>query len=260
LTGQRTFVFLGTGTSVGVPVIGCECAVCTSSNPRNNRMRSSAIVHMPAGSILIDTTPEMRLQLLREKIAKVHAVLYTHYHVDHLYGMDDLRIVAKNLGEAVPIHCTEEVEGIIKSVFPYVFRPIPSDMPAHSVPKLELKRIDAKPFTVLGQKIIPIPLIHSRFNVFGFRFDDLAYCTDVSEIPPASWKLLEGVQTLVIDALRFENHPAHLTLNQALDIIEKLKPRRAYLTHMSHDLDYDTLNTELPPGVQMAYDGLRIPF
>ncbi len=260
MAAQRTFTFLGTGTSVGVPVIGCDCAVCQSTNPRNHRYRSSALVSLPQGKILIDTTPELRLQLLREKVAAVNAVLYTHYHVDHLYGMDDLRIAARNLGSAIPLYCSDEVEEIIRSVFPYVFKDLPPGMPPESIPKLAIKRIDAKPFEVLGQKIVPIPLIHSRFNVFGFRFDDLAYCTDVSEIPPESWKLLQGVKILIIDALRFAHHPAHLSLNQALDIIEKLKPRKAYLTHMSHEFDYETLNTELPEGVEMAYDGLKIAF
>jgi phosphoribosyl 1,2-cyclic phosphate phosphodiesterase len=260
MAGQRTFTFLGTGTSVGVPAIGCQCEVCTSGNPKNNRFRSSGLVTLPNGRILIDTTPEMRLQLLREKIDTVNAVLYTHYHVDHLYGMDDLRMVAKNLGAAVPLYCTDEVEGIIRSVFPYVFKEPPANMPADSITKLYVHRIDNRPFEILDQRIIPIPLIHSRFNVFGYRFDDLAYCTDVSEIPPESWKLLQGVRVLIIDALRFSNHPAHFSLNQALEVIEKLKPKRAYLTHMSHEFDYETLNPELPPGVEMAYECLKIPF
>jgi phosphoribosyl 1,2-cyclic phosphate phosphodiesterase len=260
LSATRTLTFLGTGTSVGVPVIGCDCDVCQSPNPRNRRYRSSVLVDLGKEKILIDTTPELRLQLLREKVKVINAVLYTHYHVDHLYGMDDLRMVARHLGGPVPLYCTDDVEAVIRTVFPYVFVEPPPNMPPESVTKLKVHLIDQNPFELFGQKIVPIPLRHSRFNVFGFRFDTLAYCTDVSEIPPESFDRLRGVETLIIDALRFEPHPAHFSLDQALDVIEELKPKRAYLTHMSHELDYDKHNQELPPNVEMAYDGLKIVF
>jgi len=259
MSGSRLLTFLGTGTSVGVPMIGCECPICTSNNPRNQRYRSSVLIGTPAGNILIDTGPEMRLQLVRAKVRAIHAVLYTHYHVDHLYGLDDLRQVAKYLDGPVPIYCTEEVEAVIRQVFSYAFV-TGKDIPIGYVPKLEFRRIDASPFTVLDQRVTPIPLIHSWFKVFGFRFGDLAYCTDVSEIPATSWPLLDGVRYLILDCLRFKPHPAHLGLEQSLDIIKRLGPERAFLTHMSHEFDYETLNPQLPAGVEMAYDGLSIQF
>jgi len=255
---DRTFIFLGTGTSVGVPMIGCDCPVCRSDNPKNHRYRSSALVQTPAGNILIDTGPELRLQLVRERVGVVHAVLYTHFHVDHLYGLDDLRVVAKFLHGPVPLYCTEEVERVIRQTFSYAF--VDEAAPIGFVPKLYFHRIGPEPFAVLDQEVAPIPLLHSSFNVFGFRFGDLAYCTDVSEIPDASWPLLNGVRILIIDALRYKSHPAHFGLNDALDVIERVNPDRAYLTHMSHEFDYETLSASLPGGVEMAYDGLRFRF
>lgn len=259
MVGPRTFTFLGTGTSVGVPMIGCECPVCQSKHPRNSRYRSSVLIGTPDGNILIDTGPELRLQLIREKVKAVHAVLYTHYHVDHLYGLDDLRLVARNINGPVPIYCTDEVEEVIRRAFSYAFQS-EREMPMGAVPKLEFRRIDTMPFAVLNQHVVPIPLVHAWFNVFGFRIGDVAYCTDVSEIPQTSWALLEGVRVLIIDALRYKPHPAHLSLNQALEIIEQIGPDKAYLTHMSHEFDYEELNPKLPAGVEMAYDGLSFIF
>jgi phosphoribosyl 1,2-cyclic phosphate phosphodiesterase len=258
MAGSRTFTFLGTGTSVGVPMVGCDCSVCRSTHPRNSRYRSSVMISSDAGNILIDTGPELRLQLIREQVKMVHAVLYTHYHVDHLYGLDDLRLVSRYLGAPVPIYCTDEVEEVIRRTFSYAFAD--EDAPMGMVPKLEFRRITTDPFLVLDQPITPIPLIHSRFNVFGFRFGDLAYCTDVNQIPEESYERLDGVKILIVDALRYKSHPAHFSLNEALEVIERLQPEQAYLTHMSHEFDYESLNQNLPGGVQMAYDGLRFRF
>jgi phosphoribosyl 1,2-cyclic phosphate phosphodiesterase len=255
---MRTFTFLGTGTSVGVPMIGCDCAVCRSTNPRNHRYRCSVLIRTSDGNILIDTPPELRLQLLRENVSVVHAVLYTHYHADHLHGLDDLRPVAKYLGGPVPLYCTGEVEGKIRATFAYAFASAESS--GGYLPRLTFERITREPFEVIGQKITPIPLEHAWFNVFGFRIGDVAYCTDVSEIPRDSWPLLEGLDVLVIDALRHKPHEAHFGVGQALDAIDKLQPKRAYLTHTSHELDYDVVNATLPPGVEMAYDGLTFAF
>ena len=261
MAGPRTLTFLGTGTSVGVPVVGCDCAVCTSTDPRNHRFRASVLVGTPEGNLLIDTSPELRLQLLRERVRVVHAVLYTHYHVDHLFGLDDLRVIPKQLGRPVPVYCSDEVETVMRRAFPYVFHDHPPDMPLGAVPKLDVRRLTGAPFEVLGQRVTPVPLNHGSFKVFGFRFGDgLAYCTDVSEVPPASWPLLEGVRVLVIDALRFKPHPAHLSLGQALEVIERVRPETAYLTHMSHEFDYEAVSATLPPGVRMAHDGLKIEF
>lgn len=260
MSNDRTFIFLGTGTSVGVPMIGCDCSVCRSTNPRNQRYRCSVLIRLPQGNILIDTTPELRLQLLREHIGVVHAVFYTHYHADHLYGLDDLRPVPRLLGGPVPLYCNGETEGKIRSAFPYAFGPEAEGLSAGMIPKLTFKRITGEPFTVLGETVVPVPLQHAHFDVLGFRIADVAYCTDVSKIPPDSMARLQGLRVLILDALRYKPHPAHFGLNEALEVIEKLKPERAYLTHMCHDLDHDIVSRELPPNVELAYDGLRFEF
>ena len=256
----RTFTFLGTGTSVGVPMIGCECAVCRSPNPRNQRYRCSVLIRVPHGNILIDTAPELRLQLLRERVGVVHAVLFTHYHADHLFGLDDLRPVARNLGHSVPLFCAGDVEGKIRTAFSYAFGPQAEEMSAGYIPKLRFERIGIEPFRVLGEEITPIPLIHAQFNVLGFRIGDVAYCTDVNEIPRVYWPRLERLQVLVLDALRFKPHPAHFSLDQALDVIARFRPEQAYLTHMSHEIEHEEVNRRLPPNVQLAYDGLSFEF
>lgn len=257
----RTLTFLGTGTSVGVPMIGCDCAVCRSPNPRNHRYRCSVLIGTQRGNILIDTTPELRLQLLRANVKLVHSVVYTHYHADHLFGLDDLRLFPVALKASLPIYCTDEVEEVIRQAFGYAFHPIGEQLPAGLLPRIEFRRIDETPFEVLGERFIPIPLIHSRFNVLGFRIGDVAYCTDVSEIPERSWPLLQGLDVFIIDALRpGKPNPAHLSLEQALEVIERVKPKQAYLTHMSHSMDYDVLVQTLPPNVAPAYDGLSFRF
>jgi phosphoribosyl 1,2-cyclic phosphate phosphodiesterase len=217
-------------------------------------------VGTPQGNLLIDTPPELRLQLLRERIKLIHAVLYTHYHADHLFGLDDVRPFPRLLGGAVPLYCTEEVERKIRQTFAYAFQGGTELAKAGYIPQLAFHRISAEPFTVLGQRVVPIPLIHAHFDVFGFRIDDVAYCTDVNEIPAESWPLLQGLRVLVLDALRFKPHPGHFGLQQAVEVIERLKPGRAYLTHMSHELDHDATNKLLPPGVELAYDGLKFEF
>jgi phosphoribosyl 1,2-cyclic phosphate phosphodiesterase len=256
----RSLTILGSGTSMGVPMIGCECKICTSPDPRNSRTRSSALLTLPGGTVLIDTSPEMRLQLVRERVKLVHAVLYTHYHVDHLFGLDDARIFPQKLNGPLPIYCTDDVEEVIRQAFGYAFHPPAADLPAFVVPQLQFRRITAEPFEVLGQRVVPIPLVHGRFSVLGFRFGDLAYCTDVNHIPDGSWRLLEGLDTLVLDCLRpGEQHPSHFGLQEALAVVERVRPKRTYFTHLSHQWDYDAL-PPLPPGVGLAHDGLRIPF
>jgi phosphoribosyl 1,2-cyclic phosphate phosphodiesterase len=258
---SRTFIFLGTGTSVGVPMLGCECAVCTSTQLRNHRTRSSVLLQLPRGNLLIDTSPELRLQLLREKIPLAHAVLYTHYHADHLFGLDDVRLFPVRLGHPLPLYCTADVEEVIRTCFSYAFTKENAAAPAGFVPKLEFHRIGTESLEILGETITPIPLIHGRFDVLGYRIGDVAYCTDVSKIPEASLDKLRGLDVLVLDALRPDRpHSSHLSLQEALAIIAELQPKQAYLTHMSHEMDYDVLVKELPAGVQPAYDGLRFSF
>jgi len=256
----RTFTFLGTGTSVGIPMVGCDCAVCRSTNPRNHRYRCSVLMRVPRGNILVDTAPELRLQLLRAGVGVVHAVLYTHYHADHLFGLDDLRPIPRNLGHPVPLYCTGEVEGKIRTAFSYAFGPEAEQLSYGFIPKLTFERIDSRPFEVIGEQVTPIPLEHAHFSVLGFRVRDVAYCTDVSNIPRSSWQYLEGLDVLVLDALRFKPHPAHFGLDQALDVISQFRPRQAYLTHMSHEIEHEEVNRQLPAGVELAYDGLTFPF
>ncbi len=250
-TGRR-LIFLGTGTSTGVPMIGCDCPVCTSSDPRNQRTRPSVLFKFPEGNLLVDTTPEMRLQLLRERIRHVHAIAFTHHHADHLFGLDDARQFPRWIGGPVPIYCEEGTEDTIRRVFSYAFKPGTEHWPAGFVPKLRFLRIEpGVEFQVLGQHILPIRLEHGPFPVLGFRVGALAYCTDVSKIPDASRPLLENLDVLVLDALRYEPHPTHFTLNEALAEIERLRPRQTYLTHLSHSFDHGK-NRRKPAGSSRA--------
>jgi phosphoribosyl 1,2-cyclic phosphate phosphodiesterase len=260
MRATRTFTFLGTGTSVGVPMLGCDCAVCRSPDPRNQRYRCSVLIGTPEGNLLIDTTPEMRLQLLRERVGLIHAVLYTHYHADHLFGLDDVRPFPKYLGAPLPLYCTAEVEAKIREAFAYAFHHEVASPAYGYVPHLVFRRITEEPFTVLGERVTPIPLLHARFDVFGYRIGDVAYCTDVNRIPDRSWPLLEGLRVLVLDALRHKPHVAHFGLDEALEVIARVKPERAYLTHMGHELEHVATNARLPAGVELAYDGLRFEF
>jgi len=256
----RTLTFLGTGTSVGVPMIGCKCAVCQSTDPHNHRYRCSVVLRVPRGNILIDTTPELRLQLLRARVDVVHAVLFTHYHADHLFGLDDLRPIPKELGGPVPLYCSDEVERKIRSIFSYAFSPQVHNAAHGYVPKLSFHRIETQPFEVVGERITPILLRHGPFDVFGFRIGDVAYCTDVNEIPRESWSLLEGLDVLILDALREKAHSAHFSLPEALEVVQTVRPKRTLLTHMSHELEHEATNRRLPAGVQLAYDGLSFSF
>ena len=258
---SRTFTFLGTGTSVGVPMAGCACPVCKSTNPKNHRYRCSAFIETPGGNLLIDTTPELRLQLVREDVRLIHAVAYTHYHVDHLFGLNDLRIFPMLNKTPLPIYCAEDVEEVIRRAFSYAFEPANAELPAGWLPKLEFRRIAEETFEAVGERVTPIPFLHGRFNVLGFRIGNIAYCTDVSGIPDRSWPLLEGLDVLVLDALRpGKPHHSHFSIEQAVEVIQKVKPRQAFLTHMSHSIDYDAISPHLPPGIALAYDGLKFDF
>jgi phosphoribosyl 1,2-cyclic phosphate phosphodiesterase len=258
---QGELVFLGTGTSVGVPVLGCKCEVCRGGKPKNQRTRSSVLFRLPSGNLLVDTSPELRLQLLAQGIDRVDAVMFTHEHADHLHGMDDLRLFPFQLGHPVPVYCAEKVETRIRRIFDYAFSDRPETHPG-SVPKLELRRItETEPFIALGQRVQPIPLRHGvKFDVLGFRIGSLAYCTDMTEVYESGLPHLQGLDVLIVGALRATPHPTHLSVDGAIELVRKLKPKRAYLTHTSHELDYDFTNDYLPPNIRMAYDGLRIPF
>jgi phosphoribosyl 1,2-cyclic phosphate phosphodiesterase len=257
---RRELVLLGTGTSHGVPIIGCRCAVCTSQNPRNQRMRTGVAVHAPGGTFLIDTSPELRLQLIREGISLVQAVLYTHSHADHIFGLDDLRLFGHRLKGPVALYCEEPVEQQIRTAFSYAFAPLDPELHAGAVPQLRFERLGLDPLELLGVRVQPIRLLHGKLPVLGFRIGDVAFCTDVSHIPEESWPLLEGLDVLILDALREEPHATHFGLQQSLEVVRRVRPQRAYFTHVSHSLDYDRTNARLPDGVELAYDGLRIAY
>ncbi len=255
-TGQ--LIFLGTGTSVGVPAVGCPCDVCGSQNPKDKRLRASVILGLPEGNLLIDTTPDLRTQLLRENIGVVSAVVFTHEHTDHLMGLDDLRLFPFYLGHSVPLYCEEHVEDRIRKSFDYAF----SDQPpshAGAVPQLEFRRIQPGSFSLLGAELIGFRLEHGKFSVLGFKIGKIAYCTDTNGIPEETWPLLEGLDVLVLDALQSRPHPTHFCVEESLAVIEKLRPRQAYLTHICHDLGHEKTEADLPDGVALAFDGLRIP-
>ncbi|QDV23751.1 MBL fold metallo-hydrolase [Aureliella helgolandensis] len=256
ISGQ--FILLGTGTSVGVPVIGCACQVCRSDNPRNKRTRSSAIVGLPEGNLLIDTSPELRIQLLREEIGIVHSVAYTHEHADHIFGLDDLRLFPFQLHAPVPLFCEPNVESRIRQSFDYAFKTGPQTHPG-AIPALEPRTISTAPFDALGATIRPLRLQHGpNYRVLGFRIGNIAYCTDTSCIPEESFETLAGCEVLIVDALRLEPHPTHFNVEQALAAIERIQPQKAYLTHVSHELEYVATNAILPGGVELAYDGLSL--
>lgn len=253
------FILLGTGTSVGVPAIGCGCPVCRSQNPKNKRTRSSAIVGLPDGNLLVDTSPDLRTQLLREGIGICHAVIFTHEHADHIFGLDDLRLFPFRLHGPVPLYCEPLVEERIRHSFDYAFSTAPQTHPG-AIPALETRSIGLEPLEVLGATVRPLRLMHGpKYQVLGFRFGNVAYCTDTNSIPEESFDVLRGCEYLVLDALRHEPHATHFHVQAALDAIERIAPRKAYLTHVCHDLDYEPTNRMLPSGVELAYDGLSLP-
>ncbi len=252
-------LLLGTGTSVGVPTIGCACDVCQGGHPKNQRTRCSAVLGLPEGNLLIDTAPDLRFQLLREQIGLIHGVVYTHEHVDHLYGLDDLRLFPFYVGHAIPVYCEDVVQQRIRRAFDYAFVDRPETHPG-ARPLLSMHRIDLSPFDVLGATLTPIRLHHGpRFKVLGFRIGRVAYCTDTNEIPEESWPLLADLDVLVLDALRHKPHPTHFSVDEAVAVADRVGARQTYLTHICHELDHDTEDARLPPGVNLAYDGLRIP-
>ncbi|MFK8114689.1 MAG: MBL fold metallo-hydrolase [Rubripirellula sp.] len=256
---NATVIFLGTGTSVGVPAIGCQCAVCKSDHPRNNRTRCAIAIDLPDETILIDTPPDLRTQLLREEIPLINSVLFTHEHADHIFGLDDLRLFPFRLGAPVPLYCEQQVEARIRKSFDYAFIEREVTHPG-ARPQLVFQSIDPKEsFEVHGVKITPIPMKHGpHFDVLGFRIGDFAYCTDTNHIPDESVERLQGVETFVVGALRETPHPTHYSVPEALEMAQRVGAKQTYLTHISHDLEHVTACAELPDGVDLAYDGMRV--
>ena len=246
---------LGTGTSHGVPMIGCDCAVCTSSDPRDRRTRTSAVVEYDGRNILIDTTPELRIQALACNLRRVDAILYTHAHADHIVGLDDVRRFNAIQQQIIPAYGSAATLESLRKMFGYA--QADHENPIFFRPCLDFVTIDG-PFELFGERVVPIELMHGRDSVLGFRFGEFAYCTDVSAIPERSWPLLEGVRVLVLYALRHREHPTHFNLAQALATAERIGAARTWLVQMAHDLLHAATNAVLPPQVQLAHDGQRI--
>jgi phosphoribosyl 1,2-cyclic phosphate phosphodiesterase len=246
---------LGSGTSTGVPTIGCECAVCTSTDPRDNRLRPSILVRYAGKGILIDTTPDFRTQALRAPIERVDAILYTHAHADHILGLDDVRPFNYRQRAAIPVYAKQDTLDAIRRVFRYAFE---KEAAQTSIPKLQLHPIEEEPFELFGLTITPLRVMHGDAEILGFRFGPAAYVTDQSGIPEPTMAKLRDLDVLFLDALRHKPHPTHSTVAQALQWVAELKPRQAYFTHICHDLGHARTEATLPPGVRLAYDGLEI--
>ena len=253
-------IFLGTGTSHGVPMIGCECSVCQSTNPKNKRTRSSVILGFPEGNLLIDTSPDLRGQFLRERLLAADSILFTHPHVDHLFGLDDTRrFSALNGGKNVEVYCSEHVEREIRTKFAYVFDPLVQKYPVGGIPKLTLIRIQAeKEFQVLGKKVLPLKIKHGMMEILGFRIGNLAYCTDAKTIPEETIEQLYGLETFIVGCLRYDPHPTHMGLSEVLELVERIKPKRVFFTHIGHGFDHENISSELPANIQPAFDGLYL--
>jgi phosphoribosyl 1,2-cyclic phosphate phosphodiesterase len=247
---------LGVGSSAGTPVIGCRCETCTSDNPRNKRTRCSSIITLDTGeNILIDTGPDIRDQALREGLTRVDAVLYTHTHADHLHGIDDLRAFCQIQKQQIPLFAKEDAVAHISQKFGYTLREPLIDF--WDLPVLSITSIDV-PFKLFGVQITPIPIMHGRTQIFGYRIGNLVYMTDVSEIPESSFKLLGNVDILMIDCLREKAHPTHIHLEQSLDYIGRIKAKQSYMIHMTHELEYASLSSKLPKDVFVGFDGLKL--
>lgn len=249
-------MFLGTGTSHGVPMIGCDCAVCRSSDPRDQRFRTSIVVESAGGTaLLVDTTPDLRSQALKHGLRRVDAILFTHSHADHIAGLDDVRRFNAVSGRAMPIYGDAATLAELRQRFGYVFD---ADAPrGGGRPDLRLWTIDGA-FCVGDQEVVPVPLLHGRRQILGFRFGPFAYLTDCNAIPPASHLLLQDLQVLVLDALRRRPHATHFSLDEAVATAGRIGAPQTYFTHMAHDLGHEATCAALPPGVTLAYDGLTL--
>lgn len=247
--------FLGTGTSQGVPVIACDCHVCKSKDPKDNRLRVSVLIEVDGKNIVIDTGPDFRQQMLRENVQRLDAVLYTHHHKDHVAGMDDIRAFNHLYKSDMNIYCSAEVEEALIREFPYVF----SAYRYPGVPEVKMHVFYNEPFNVQGVEIIPILGMHYKLPVFGFRIKDFVYFTDVNFIAEQEKAKMKHAKVIVMDALRKEPHISHFTLQQAVDLLQEIQPQQGLLTHISHYMGkHEDVNRELPDFISLAYDGLKI--
>jgi phosphoribosyl 1,2-cyclic phosphate phosphodiesterase len=253
---HASILVLGSGTSTGIPMIGCPCKICRSEDPRDKRLRPSVLLRLDSHRVLIDTTPDFRYQALRFGIDRLDAILYTHSHADHILGLDDVRPFNFMQKSEIPIYGSPETLAVIERTFLYVFDRSPSQS---SRPRLSPHPFQDDPIPIGGLDFLPIKLAHGNGTVYGFRFGDCAYLTDHSGIPHESMEKLKDLDVLFLDALRYNPHPTHSTVNQSLKTVDALKPQRTFFTHISHDLLHAAVESRLPPNVRIAYDGLEIP-
>jgi len=253
---KATLTVLGSGTSMGVPTIGCSCKVCTSEDIHDRRTRPSVLLQYGGHAVLIDTTPDFRQQALREKITRIDSVLYTHAHADHILGLDDLRPLTFKREQKLPLYADERSAKLIERMFAYVFDP---DSTYSTRPQVTLHRLNGT-LELFGARFQPLKVLHGDTEVTGYRFGSGAYLTDFSSIPEQTMQALHGLDVLFLDALRHRPHPTHSSLEESLQIVEKLKPARAFFVHMSHDLGHEETNSSLPPHVRLAHDGLKLEF
>jgi len=244
--------FLGTGTSVGVPMVGCDCETCSSDDPRDKRLRTSVLIEQGGENFIIDASTDFRQQALRAGLKRLDAILFTHAHADHCFGLDDTRPIMFRHG-AIPCFATDVTWKGLRNIYSYVFEPAPYP----GVPRVIPNRIEG-PFNLFGLDVEPLTVIHGRLPVTAYRIGEFAYVTDCNVIPDEACGRMGGLDLLVIDALRFKAHPTHMTLDQSLGYIERLKPKRALLTHISHDIKHAETSRHLPDGVGIAYDGLEV--
>ena len=251
--------FLGTGTSFGVPQIGCDCAVCRSTDPRDRRTRSGAVLEASGSTLLIDTPPELRLQLISSGFTRVDAVIYTHEHADHINGIDDLRIFSVRRSKPLPLYGPEETLDRLKASFNYIFDDAVRPYEGTSKPRLTLHpTTPGQMISIAGVETLPLAFEHGHLRVFGYRFDKLAYITDIKAIPPAERERLQGLEVLVLNALWWRPHPTHLSIDEAIETARQLGARRTYLTHLTHETGHSELESRLPKGIFPAYDGLTV--
>jgi phosphoribosyl 1,2-cyclic phosphate phosphodiesterase len=254
---KARLIVLGSGTSMGVPTIGCDCAVCHSTDPKDRRTRPSVLLEYGEKFVLIDTTPDFREQALRENIRKIDAVLYTHTHADHILGIDDLRPLSFHREDGkIPLYAKPAAAEFIRNMFRYIFD---ADYKFGGLAQVEMKPV-AGDFDLFGATWVPVPVIHGEAEIFGYRFGSAAYLTDFSSIPEQSFELLKDLDVLFLDALRYKPHPTHSTVEQSLKIAERVGANRVFFTHICHDLPHEETNAKLPANVRLAYDGMQLEF
>ena len=245
--------FLGTGTSQGIPVIACDCEVCTSENPKDNRLRTSVLIEVENQTIVIDTGPDFRQQMLRGNVQKLDAIVFTHQHKDHVAGLDDVRAFNHKFQKDIDLYCTAKVEEALIREFPYVF----STYKYPGVPEVKIHNIKNEPFTIGGVEVLPIEALHYKLSVFGYRIKDFVYLTDISAITEKEKEKMKGAKVIVLDALRKTPHISHLSMQQAVDLLEELQPKKGYLIHISHLMGlHNEVIKELPNFIKPAHDGL----